>query len=64
MKVQQGWYKSSRSGAAGHCVEINRDNPGAVQVRHSQNPDGPVLTFNREEWLAFTGGARDGEFDI
>jgi len=32
-------------------------------MRHSQSPDGPVLTFSRPEWDAFLTGVRGGEFD-
>ena len=32
-------------------------------VRDSKNPRGPVLMFTPEEWDAFFGGVRNGEFD-
>ena len=35
-----------------------------ILVRDSKNPDGPVLSFAEGEWLAFTGGVHDGEFEI
>ncbi|MEV5316120.1 DUF397 domain-containing protein [Streptomyces sp. NPDC052687] len=28
--------------------------PGAVPVRDSKNPDGPVLLFKRSAWAKFT----------
>jgi hypothetical protein len=28
------------------------------------NGTGPVLTFTPQEWRAFIGGVRDGEFDL
>jgi hypothetical protein len=34
-----------------------------IAVRDSKDLDGPVLTFNAEEWAAFVAGVRDGEFD-
>ncbi|HWG99544.1 MAG TPA: DUF397 domain-containing protein [Pilimelia sp.] len=46
--------------------------PGSVEVafvddliglRNSDEPDGPVLVFTRDEWDAFVAGAKDGEFD-
>jgi hypothetical protein len=37
---------------------------GAIAVRDSRNPTGPVLLFTRSEWDAFVGGAKDGEFDL
>lgn len=37
--------------------------PGVVAVRDSKDPDGPKLLFTRDEWKAFVGGVRAGEFD-
>jgi hypothetical protein len=34
-----------------------------VQVRDSKDQTGPVLSFTLDEWTAFTGGVKDGEFD-
>jgi hypothetical protein len=48
------WRKSSSSHANGNCVEI-ASHGAAVQVRDSKNPSGPVLSFSRAEWAAFTG---------
>ena len=56
-----GWRKSSRSTANGHCVEAG-SGLAVVGVRHSKDPDGPVLTFGAETWKAFTAGLkRDGQ---
>lgn len=33
-------------------------------VRDTKNVDGPMLTFTNEEWAAFTGGMKNGEFDV
>jgi hypothetical protein len=58
------WRKSTRSGPnTDNCVEIAFVD-GAIAVRDSKYPDGPVLIFTPAEWDAFVGGARDGEFDI
>jgi hypothetical protein len=57
------WFKSTRSGAAGHCVEAAFLEYGAVGVRDSKDPTGPALVFTADEWSAFVGGAKDGEFD-
>ena len=56
------WRKSSRSGASGACVEVCIVD-GAVLVRDSKNPDGPVLTFTPEAWAEFVAGVADGDFD-
>jgi hypothetical protein len=57
------WVKSSLSFANGNCVEV-RDLPdGEVCVRNSREAQGPVLRFTPDEWQAFLGGVRNGEFD-
>jgi len=58
------WKTSTRSGANGQCVEVATNLPGIVAVRHSKDPDGPVILYTDAEWAAFTGGVRDGEFDL
>jgi Domain of unknown function (DUF397) len=57
------WVKSSLSFSNSNCVEVAGLPDGSVGVRHSQNPEGPVLRFTGEEWQAFLGGVRAGEFD-
>jgi hypothetical protein len=65
MTLQQNaltWRKSTRSGAAGHCVEI-ASAATAVFVRDSKDVAGPVLEFGTRDWAEFVAGVRDGEFD-
>ncbi len=58
------WQKSTRSGpVSDNCVEIAFVD-GAIAMRDSKHPDGPVLLFTAEEWDAFVEGAKDGEFDV
>jgi hypothetical protein len=58
------WHKSTRSGNNGQCVEVMATD-GEVKVRDTKdNGSGPVLTFTHSEWVAFIGGARDGEFNL
>jgi Domain of unknown function (DUF397) len=57
------WVKSSLSFSNGNCVEV-ADLPGrTIGLRNSRDPEGPVLRFTPDEWHAFLGGARNGEFD-
>ena len=44
MSADTRWVKSSYSFANGNCVEVAAL-PGAVAVRDSKDPGGPVLTF-------------------
>lgn len=58
------WQKSTRSGpVSDNCVEIAFVD-GAIAMRDSKHPEGPVLLFTAEEWDAFVEGAKDGEFDV
>jgi hypothetical protein len=56
------WHKSTRSGNSG-CVEV-ATLEHLVGVRDSKDRQGPVLIFRFDEWEAFLGGVRDGEFDL
>lgn len=62
--IKKDWYKSTASTNDGtHCVETRIHDDGSVDVRNSRFPDGPLVSFTREEWAAFLVGARRGEFD-
>lgn len=58
------WTKSSLSHANGNCVEVADLKGGQVGMRDSKDIAGPVLGFPAEEWQAFLGGVRNGEFNI
>jgi hypothetical protein len=57
------WIKSSLSYANGNCVEVASLPGGEIGVRNSRHSAGPVLRFTSDEWHAFLGGVRNGEFD-
>jgi Domain of unknown function (DUF397) len=57
------WVKSSLSFANGNCVEVASLPAGEVGVRNSRDTEGPALRFTSDEWHAFLGGVRNGEFD-
>jgi hypothetical protein len=57
------WIKAEASKANGNCVEVAALADGGVAVRDSKDPEGPVLTFDRDEWSAFLAGVNNGEFD-
>jgi hypothetical protein len=47
------WRKSSYSGSnGGNCIEISAA-PGTVAIRDSNDPHGPVLTFDSQDWRRF-----------
>jgi hypothetical protein len=57
------WVKSSLSFSNGNCVEVASLPDGEVGVRNSRDTAGGVLRFTPDEWHAFLGGVRNGEFD-
>ena len=57
------WIKSSLSFAHGNCVEVSDQPGGTIGVRNSRDSEGLVLRFTPDEWQAFLGGVRNGEFD-
>jgi hypothetical protein len=44
-------------------VEVASLPDGGIGVRNSRDKTGPVLNFTQDEWHAFLGGVRNGEFD-
>jgi len=55
--------KSSLSFSNSNCVEVASLPDGGIGVRDSKDSAGPVLRFTSDEWRAFLGGVRNGEFD-
>jgi len=60
--AEAAFVRSSRSGAAGHCVEVAELGSG-VALRHGKDTGRGALLFSAEEMSAFVPGAKDGEFD-
>jgi hypothetical protein len=61
------WHISTKSdGNGGNCVEAGplADDSRRVAVRHSHQPNGPMIIYTQAEWKAFVAGVREGEFDF
>lgn len=56
------WIRSRACSSDG-CVEVAHLADG-VAIRDSKNTDLPAHVFDREEWVAFLAGVRNGEFDL
>jgi Domain of unknown function (DUF397) len=59
---ETAWRKAAASGGGG-CVELAPLQDGGVAVRDSKDAAGPMLRFNRHEWVSFLDGLGKGEFD-
>ena len=57
------WVKSSLSFSNGNCVEVASLPDGEIGVRNSRDSEAAILRFTSDEWHAFLGGVRNGEFD-
>ncbi|MEV0351946.1 DUF397 domain-containing protein [Nonomuraea sp. NPDC050680] len=57
------WFKATFSDNGGGCVEVALGE-NVVAVRDSKDPEGPVLYFSGEEWVAFLAGVHAGEFEL
>lgn len=44
------------------CVAVRMGD--TIEIRDTKNPNSPTLFFNKEEWNAFIGGVKLGEFDV
>ncbi|MFI6761432.1 DUF397 domain-containing protein [Micromonospora sp. NPDC050417] len=52
------WRKSRRSDSnGGQCVEVALAS-GAVGLRDSKDPSGPVLVFSPDDWATFVSAVR------
>jgi hypothetical protein len=58
------WYKSSYSGGGGNnCVEVAAI-PGAVAIRDSKNPAGPVHIVSPEAFRDLIARIKRGDLDF
>lgn len=57
------WRKSSYSMTNGECVEVALLATGEIAIRDSTDPQGPVLVYPSEAWLAFVAAVKEGVFD-
>ncbi|WP_116199672.1 DUF397 domain-containing protein [Amycolatopsis circi] len=58
------WLRPSACGGnGGDCVEVNLSDPDLVAVRDSKIGRSPALVFDNQEWAAFAGALREGQFD-
>lgn len=62
VRPDAGDWKRASSCSFGDCVEVDIDAYG-VLVRDSKDPNGPELSFTREEWTEFVAAVKAGEFD-
>jgi hypothetical protein len=58
---EPAWHRGRRC-ESGACVEVAAV-ADTIVIRSSFDPDGVQLRLSREEWDAFLGSARGGNFD-
>lgn len=58
--IEGKWYKSSRSGGSGECVEVAPLDAG-IAVGDTKDPEGPALSFTPEAWTDFVSALGRGE---
>ncbi len=56
------WRKAKRC-TGGNCVEVATADDH-VLVRNSSDLNAGILRFTHDEWRAFVGGVKDGEFSF
>jgi Domain of unknown function (DUF397) len=56
------WVRSRACSSDG-CVEVAHLADGSVALRDSKDVRKAAHVFDRNEWMAFIAGVKDGEFD-
>jgi hypothetical protein len=57
------WQAGRHGNPDGAHIEMAMLRGGAVAMRNSRHPGGPVLIYTQAEIEAFIAGAKDGDFD-
>jgi hypothetical protein len=57
------WFLPRRSDNTGTCVET-KFTDDAVYVRNNLRPDAGTAVFSHAEWVVFTAGVKDGDYDL
>lgn len=61
--LDEEFKKSSLCPACRDCVGVAYKNE-VIAVRNTQDSSKTTLTFTRDEWEAFIGGVKKGDFDF
>lgn len=59
--ISTPWIKAAASSTSGQCMEMRRHG-GAVEVRDSKDPHGPLLRFSGAQFSAWLDGVDGGEY--
>ena len=64
--LTEQFRKSTESSGGNGCVEVALigDQIHVRDTKQAGQPTRQTLVFTAEEWTAFLGGARKGEFDL
>lgn len=57
-------YRTSSRCSAGGCVEVAPLPNGGAVMRNTKDRTHEPLTFDRQEWIDFVWGVKNGEFDF
>jgi hypothetical protein len=59
----QNWQRSGAGPGAVEVAMVEVDGATWVLTRVADDPESPVLAYDRHEWECFLDGAKAGEFD-
>ncbi len=63
-RVYKSFTKSSRSTGGANCVEVGVADDGAIALRDSKDPTGPVIELEPDVFRGFLANVKDGAFDV